>query len=60
MVAAVVPVFNASSWEAEAGGPEFGAASLVYSVSSGTARAIQGIPCLEKGKKDKGEKRDLE
>lgn len=56
----MVPVFNASSWEAEAGGPEFGAASLVYSVSSGTARAIQGIPCLEKGKKDKWEKRDLE
>jgi len=51
VVAAVAPVFNASSWEAEAGGPEFGAASLVYSVSSRTARAIQGIPCLENGEK---------
>jgi hypothetical protein len=32
--------FNPSTWDAEAGGPEF-EASLVYRASSRTARAIQ-------------------
>jgi hypothetical protein len=52
--AVVVHAFNPSTWEAEAGGflssrPE---ASLVYKVSSRTARAIQRNPVLKK-KKDK-------
>jgi hypothetical protein len=39
--------FNASTWEAEAAGSEF-EASLVYRVSSRTARATQRNPVLKK------------
>jgi hypothetical protein len=49
----VAHAFNPSTWEAEAGGflsSEF-EASLVYRVSSRTARAIQRNPVSKKQKK---------
>ena len=48
----VVHTFNPSTWEAETGRflSEF-KASLVYKVSSRTARAIQRNPVLKKKKK---------
>jgi hypothetical protein len=56
--AVVAHAFNPSTWEAEAGGfPEF-KASLVYRVSSRTARAIQKNPVSKKKKKKK--KEDIE
>jgi hypothetical protein len=45
--AVVVHAFNPSTWEAEAGGE----ASLVYRVSSRTARALQRNPVLKNQKK---------
>jgi hypothetical protein len=42
--------FNTSTWEAEAGGFLSSEASLVYRVSSRTARATEK-PCLEKTNK---------
>jgi hypothetical protein len=49
-----VHAFNLSTWEAEAGKSEF-KASLVYRVSSKTARATQRNPVSKK--KEKGKKR---
>ena len=46
----VVHAFNPSTWEAEGGGFEF-KASLVYRVSSRTARVIQRNPVSKKNKK---------
>jgi hypothetical protein len=46
----VVHAFNPSTWEAEAGRSLEFKASLVYRVSSRTARAI---PCLEKNNNKK-------
>ena len=48
--AVVVHAFNPSSWEAEAGGSLEFAASLVYRVSSRTARATQRNPVSKKNK----------
>jgi hypothetical protein len=45
--AVVAHGFNPSTWEAEAGGSEF-EASLVYRVSSRTARVIQRNPVSKK------------
>jgi hypothetical protein len=45
----VTHAFDPSTWEAEAGRFEF-KASLVYKVSSRTARAITEKPCLKKTK----------
>jgi hypothetical protein len=57
----VAHAFNPSTWEAEAGGgrwiSEF-EASLVYKMSSRTARAIQRNPVLEK-KGGRGERETL-
>jgi hypothetical protein len=50
--------FNPSTWEAEAGGFLSSEASLVYRVSSRTARAIQRTPVSKKKKKKKREKED--
>ena len=50
----VVHAFNPSTWEAEASGFEF-EASLVYGVSSRTARATQRN-CLEKKRERKRER----
>jgi hypothetical protein len=47
----VVHAFNPSTWEAEAGEYEF-EASLVYRVSSRTARAIQRNPVSKNQKKE--------
>ena len=47
--AVVAHAFNPSTWEAEAGGSEF-EASLVYRVSSRTARVIQRNPVSKKTK----------
>jgi hypothetical protein len=44
-------VFNPSTWEAEAGRISEFEASLVYKVSSRTARAIQRNPVLKKPKR---------
>ena len=52
--AVVVHAFNPSTWEAEASGFEF-EASLVYKVSSRTARATQRN-CLEKKRERKRER----
>ena len=52
--AVVVHAFNPSTWEAEASGFEF-EASLVYRVSSRTARATQRN-CLEKKRERKRER----
>ena len=49
----MVQTFNPSTWEAEEGGSEFDA-SLVYKVSSRTARSIQRNPVLEKTKQRNG------
>ena len=46
----VAHAFNPSTWEAEAGGSEF-EASLVYRVSSRTARATQRNPVSKNRKK---------
>jgi hypothetical protein len=43
----VVHTFNPSTWEAETGGSEF-ETSLVYRVSSRTARATQRNPISKK------------
>jgi hypothetical protein len=51
----VAHAFNPSTWEAEAGRSEF-EDSLVYRVSSRTARAIQRNPVLKKTKKQKQNK----
>jgi hypothetical protein len=48
--AVVAQAFNPSTWEAEAGGFEF-KASLVYRVSSRTARATQRNPVSKKTKR---------
>jgi hypothetical protein len=48
----VAHTFNPSTWEAEAGRFLEFEASLVYRVSSRTARAAEN-PCLEKPKKKK-------
>jgi hypothetical protein len=50
--AVVVCTFNPSTWEAEAGRFEF-EASLVYRVSSRTARAIQRNPVSKQNKQNK-------
>jgi hypothetical protein len=47
----VAHAFNPSTWEAEAGGFLESEATLVYRVSSRTARATQRNPVLEKKKK---------
>jgi hypothetical protein len=47
----VTLAFNPSTWEADA--------SLVYRVSSRTARAIQRKPCLEKQKQKQKQKLSL-
>jgi hypothetical protein len=47
----VVHTFNPSTWEAEAGGSLEFEASLVYRVSSRTARATQKNPVSKKKKK---------
>jgi hypothetical protein len=54
----VAHAFNPSTQETEAGGSLEFEASLVYKVSSRTARAIQNTekPCLEKLKKKKKKK----
>jgi hypothetical protein len=49
----VAHTFNPSTWEAEAGGSLEFEASLVYKVSSRTARAIQRNPVSKKTKKKK-------
>ena len=54
--AVVVHAFNPSSWEAEAGGSLEFAASLVYRVSSRTARATQRNRVLKNQKKKKKKK----
>jgi hypothetical protein len=51
----VVHTFNPSTWEAEAGGFEF-EASLVYRVSSRTAKATQRNPVSKNQKKKKKKK----
>jgi hypothetical protein len=51
----VVHAFNPSTWEAEAGGFSEFKASLVYRVSSRTARAIQKNP-VSKNQKNKTKK----
>jgi hypothetical protein len=48
----VAHTFNPSTWEAEAGGFEF-EASLVYKVSSRTARVTQRNPVSKKQTKKK-------
>jgi hypothetical protein len=48
----VAQAFNPSTWEAEAGEVEF-EASLIYRVSSRTARATQRNPVSKKKKKKK-------
>jgi hypothetical protein len=52
----VVHTFNPSTWEAEAGGFEF-EASLVYRVSSRTAKATQRNPVSKNQKKKKKRKK---
>jgi hypothetical protein len=54
----VAHAFNLSTWEAEAGGFEL-EASLVYRVSSRTARATQRNPVLKKTKKQKKKRKEL-
>jgi hypothetical protein len=54
--AVVAHAFNSSTWEAEAGGFEF-SASLVYRVSSRTARATRRNPASKKQKKKKKKKK---
>jgi hypothetical protein len=49
----VTHTFNPSTWEAEAG-----EASLVYRVSSRTARAMQRNPVSEKKERRKREKKE--
>ena len=49
--------FNPSTWEAEAGGFSEFEASLVYKVSSRTARVIQRNPVSKKTKKKKKPKK---
>ena len=51
VVTEVAHTFNSSTWEAEAGRSEF-EASLVYSISSRTARATQRNP-VWKNKREK-------
>jgi hypothetical protein len=46
--AVLANTFNPSTWEAEAGGSLEFEASLVYRVSSGTARVTQRNPTVEK------------
>jgi hypothetical protein len=46
----VAHAFNPSTWEAEAGGSHEFEASLVYKVSSRTARATQRNPVSKKKK----------
>jgi hypothetical protein len=48
----VAHIFNPSTWEAEAGNSEF-ETSLVYRVSSRTARATQRNPVSKKTKQKK-------
>jgi hypothetical protein len=52
----VVHAFNPSTWEAETGGFLSSRPSLVYRVSSRTARAIQRNPVSKKTKKQKQNK----
>jgi len=49
----VAHTFNPSTWEAEAGGSLEFKASLVYRVSSRTARATKRNPILEKRERGK-------
>jgi hypothetical protein len=55
----VAHAFNPSTREAEAGGFLSSEASLVYKVSSRTARAIQRNPVSKKPKKQKKTKKVL-
>jgi hypothetical protein len=52
----VAHAFNPSTWEAETGGISEFEASLVYRVSSRTARATQRNPVSENQKKKKKKK----
>jgi hypothetical protein len=52
----VAHAFNPSTWEAQAGGFEF-KASLIYKVSSRTARAIQRNPISKKKKQKQKQKK---
>jgi hypothetical protein len=55
----VAHAFNPSTWEAEAGGFLSSKASLVYKVSSRTARAIKGNPVSKKQKQNKTKQKKL-
>jgi hypothetical protein len=55
----VAHTFNPSTLKAEAGGFLSSRASLVYRVSSRTARATQRNPVLKKTKKKKKERKTL-